>query len=170
MSSVVKLSRFQISHSNLEFVSNFGIRASGVACTPVLSGNSRSNSSSLNNFRYYPVFDNRMRTRNLAPVLLSLMLALTSCSKHSASTSQRTQTDLGVVQVSTGQTTRHDLGNGETCTITPTVFTNGTILLEMKVKRDGNLISRPRIQTTSGIAVAFTSGEVDFALTPVVKP
>jgi hypothetical protein len=53
--------------------------------------------------------------------------------------------------------------------MTPTVFTNGTILLDMKVERDGQLLSKPRIQTTSGVSVAFEIGEVSIALTPVIK-
>jgi hypothetical protein len=110
-----------------------------------------------------------MSIRNLLTILMSLTLALTSCSKHSTVVQQSKQTDLGVVQVSNGETTKHDLGDGQICTMTPTVFTNGTILLDMKVERDGQLLSKPRIQTTSGVAVAFEIGEVNFALTPVIK-
>jgi hypothetical protein len=110
-----------------------------------------------------------MRIRNLLTILASLTVALTGCSKHSSTGPHAKQTDLGVIQVSDGETTRHDLGNGQICTITPTVSSNGTIVLQMEVKRDGQLLSRPRIQTTSGVAVAIEFGEVNIALTPILN-
>ncbi|MDB6056411.1 MAG: hypothetical protein JWO95_255, partial [Verrucomicrobiales bacterium] len=111
-----------------------------------------------------------MSIRNLLTiVIVALSMAVTSCSKHSDTRSQTKQTDLGVIQVSNGVTTQHDLGNGQICTITPTISTNGTIVLQMEVKKGGEIISRPRISTTSGVGVGIEIGEVNIALTPVLK-
>lgn len=110
-----------------------------------------------------------MSIRNLLAIVIAFTLVLASCSKHST-TAHTTKVDMGVVPVSNGQTTIHDLGNGQICTMKSTVFTNGTILLDMKVERAGKTLSKPRIQTTSGIPVAIEVGEVSFALTPVTKP
>jgi type II secretory pathway component HofQ len=112
-----------------------------------------------------------MRIRNLLIIFAAFTLALTSCSKHSdsGSGSHAKQSDLGIVQVSNGEKTRHVLKNGQICTILPTVSADGTILLDMFVERDGQVISRPRIQTKSGIPAAIESGEVNIAITPVIK-
>jgi hypothetical protein len=110
-----------------------------------------------------------MSIRNLLTIVAALTLAVTSCSKHSTARSHTTQTDLGVIEVVDGETRVYDLGNGQLCTMTPKVSTNGTIVVEMEVKRDGKLLSRPRIQTSPGIPVAIEVGEVNVAFTPVLK-
>lgn len=112
-----------------------------------------------------------MRIRYVLTIVIACTMAVISCSKHSdsAAQSKTKQVDLGVVEVSNGATTVHDLGNGQICKMTSTVSTNGTILLQMVVTKNGEVISRPRISTKSGVGVGIEFGEVNIALTPVVK-
>jgi hypothetical protein len=112
-----------------------------------------------------------MNIRSLLPVWVALTLVLMSCAKQPANTfeTSKTQADLGVIEVIDGRKAIYDLGSGRTCAIVPSVSTNGTVVLDMTVERNGETVLKPKIQTTSGVAVSFQTGGTTFTLTPVVK-
>ena len=82
--------------------------------------------------------------------------------------------DLGVVEVSDGIQSRHDLGGGRVCIIMPTILKDGSILLSMRIEESGELRASPRVQTKNDMPVSISIGEaggeeIGVALTPRLK-
>ena len=112
-----------------------------------------------------------MNIRTSLIVLASLTLALTGCSKHSAgTTANQGVSDLGVIEVSDGVQVQRDLGSGRLCTIMPAIQKDGSVLLSLKITKDGKLLASPRIQTGSGQPAMFTVGDISVGVTPHIKP
>ena len=105
---------------------------------------------------------------------LALVAALfTGCSKHSPQESAAPRpkvTNLGVVEVSDGKPSRHDLGGSRVCIITPTVQKDGSVLLAMTIEESGKKLAAPRIQTLPDRAVEISIGEIAVGFTPQIKP
>jgi hypothetical protein len=107
--------------------------------------------------------------------LLTLALAaalFTGCSKHSAQEPAlpgHKVADLGVVEVADRTPTRHDLGDGRVCTVTPTLVPGGRIDLAIIIEESGTQLAAPRIQTVADRAVEISVGDVGIRLTPHIK-
>jgi hypothetical protein len=96
----------------------------------------------------------------------------TGCSKNSPqeSASPRPKvTNLGVVEVSDGKPSRHDLGGGRVCIITPTVLTGGIVELAMIIEESGKQLAAPRVSTLADRAVEVSVGDIGVGLTPHIK-
>lgn len=103
-------------------------------------------------------------------------LLFTSCSKHSpdALATQPNVSDLGVVEVSDGVTSRHDLGNGRVCVIKPSIKTDGSVLLAMTIeKTDSNgasqVLSHLNAITFPDKSVEVSENGLGVGLTPHIK-
>jgi hypothetical protein len=108
--------------------------------------------------------------------LFTLALAVslfTGCSKHSPQESAAPRpkvTNLGVVEFSNGKPSRHDLGGGRVCIITPTVQKDGSVLLAMTVEESGKKLAASRIETLPDRAVEISFGDISLGFTPQIKP
>jgi hypothetical protein len=105
-------------------------------------------------------------------VLASFALALAGCSKHSSEAAANPKDlNLGVIEVSDGIQSRHDLGDGKVCIITPTIQNGDGVVLDVQFEESGKLLAspRPRVQTVSGRPATFFDGNISFELTPHIK-
>ncbi len=102
-------------------------------------------------------------------ILAFLTLASAGCSKHSSGPVEAAPIDLGVVEVSNGVQTQRDLGGGRVCLITPTIHSDGSIMLEMKIEESGKTTAWPRALAVSGKPVTVSAGTFSFSLTPTAK-
>jgi len=109
--------------------------------------------------------------RTLLIALASLTWVITGCSKQSpeATAAQPRIHDLGVVNLTNGIMTQHDLGGGRVCIVTPTVQADGTLLLAMRIEEDGKLLSAPRVITKPDQACEISVGDIGIGLTPHIK-
>ena len=112
-----------------------------------------------------------MKYRTSLIALAFLALAFASCSKHSSATAVAypKDHDLGVVEVSDGIQSRHDLGGGRVCIITPAIQKDGSVLLSMSVEESGKVLASPKAQTRPDVPVAISIGDISFGLTPHIK-
>jgi hypothetical protein len=97
---------------------------------------------------------------------------LAGCSTHSsdAAAANLKNLNLGVVEISDGIPSRHDLGDGKICIITPTIQKDGSVVLDARFEESGKLLApRPRVQTVSGRPASFFDGNICFELTPHIK-
>jgi hypothetical protein len=113
-------------------------------------------------------------TNKTSLLTIALMASLfTGCSKQtpmeSASPNPKVA-QLGVVEVSDGKTSRHDLGNGRICTITPTVLPGGMVALEMVIEESGKKLVLPMVSTMAGRALQSSVDGIGVQLTPQIKP
>jgi hypothetical protein len=107
-----------------------------------------------------------------SPIIAALLVLLfAGCSKHPVGTTAVSPKvpDLGVVEVSDGIPSRHDLGGGRVCTIIPAIQKDGSIMLTLKIEQDGKLLAMPRVQTLSGRAIIARAGDIGVELTPEIK-
>jgi hypothetical protein len=108
-----------------------------------------------------------------ASIIALALLALTfvGCSTHSpgATVAGPKVQDLGVVEVSDGVQSRHDLGGGRICIVTPAVQKDGSVLLSMSIEESGKVLARPRAQTRSGVPFQISAGDIGIGMTPVIK-
>jgi hypothetical protein len=104
----------------------------------------------------------------LATLLISL---LGGCSKQSPTATQQNPKGvaLGVVDVSDGVESRHDIGDGRVCKIMPAVQKDGSLLLNLKIEEGGRLLAPLKVQTLSDRPVEVSLGEIGFSLTPHIK-
>src|ERR1035438_4183272 len=106
-------------------------------------------------------------------VLASFTLALAGCSKHSSDAAAANPKDLnlGIIEISDGIQSRHDLGDGKICIVTPTVQKDGSVVLAVQYEESGKLLAspRPRVQTVFGRPASFFDGNIIFELTPHIK-
>jgi len=111
--------------------------------------------------------------KNLTSLIALALLALTftGCSRHSsdAATTRPKVYDLGVVEVSDGIQSRHDLGGGKVCIITPTIQKDGIVLLSISVEESGKLVQQMRAKTRSDIAFQMSVGDLSIGMNPHVK-
>src|ERR1035438_10324082 len=108
-----------------------------------------------------------MKNRTSLIALALLALAFAGCSKHSsaAAVAHPKVYDLGVVEVSDGIQSRHDLGGGRVCIITPAIQKDGSVFLSMSVEESGKVLASPRAQTKSDVPVVISIGDIRFGLT-----
>jgi hypothetical protein len=92
-------------------------------------------------------------------------------SKHSPTATQQNPKirALGVVEISDGVESRHDLGGDRVCTIMPVVQKDGSMLLTLNIEEDGRLVAPLRVQTLSDRPVEVSVGDIGFTLTPHIK-
>ena len=109
-----------------------------------------------------------MKHRTSLIALTLLVLAFAGCSKHSAATYPKVP-NLGVVEVSDGITSRHDLGGDRVCIVTPTVQKDGSLLLALRIEEAGKLLAAPRVQTMSDRPFEVTVGDISIGFTPHLK-
>jgi hypothetical protein len=112
-----------------------------------------------------------MKNRTSLIVLALLALAFAGCSRHSpvAVVAHPKVYDLGVVEVSDGIQSRHDLGGGRVCIITPAIQKDGSVLLSMRVEESGRLLQLMRAQTRSGIPFQMSVGDLSIGMNPQIK-
>jgi hypothetical protein len=107
---------------------------------------------------------------SLLVVLASLTMALVGCFKPSPDAAARPKfCDLGVVEVSDGIQSRHDLGGGRVCVIAPTIQKDGIILLSMRIEESGKLLQTLKAKTRSDMAFQMSVGDIGVGLTPHIK-
>jgi hypothetical protein len=112
-----------------------------------------------------------MRNRSSLIVLALLALAFAGCSKHPpvAAIEHPKVYDLGVVEVSDGIQSRHDLGDGRVCIITPAVQKDGSVLLSMQIEESGRLLQQMRAQTRSDMPFSMSVGDLSIGMNPHIK-
>jgi hypothetical protein len=121
------------------------------------------------------VFDLSYMKKYISLVALtSFTLAFSGCSKHSSDSVAANTKDLnlGVIEVSDGIESRHDLGDGRVCIVTPTIQKDSVVVLEVRFEESGKLLAspKPRVQTISGRPAIFFDGkEIVVKLTPHIK-
>lgn len=103
--------------------------------------------------------------------LLALALALAGCSKppQNATSVSTKFLDLGVVEISDGVQSRHDIGGGKVCIVTPSIQKDSTIILSMSIEESGKVLLKPRVQTGSGVPFQIAIGDLGIGMTPVIK-
>jgi len=101
----------------------------------------------------------QMKTRYFITVLIvATLTTLTSgCSKSArqqasdtpstAKPSTTASKDLGVVELSDGVPSQHDLGEGRVCTVTPAIQKDGSVLMTLKIEQDGQLLAPLKVKT-----------------------
>ena len=83
--------------------------------------------------------------------------------------------DFGVIELTDGEAVQTDLGNGQTCTLTPTALPDGNIKVQMVTtdKTNGALLHRQILATTPGNQISTISsdqnGSVNWKLTPKLR-
>src|ERR1700747_3087021 len=101
-------------------------------------------------------------------VVLVIALAFAGGTKHSpgAAAGNPKSLNLGVIEISNGLPSRHDLGDGKVCIVTPTIQKDDSIVLDVRFEESGKLLAspRPRVQTVSGRPAAFFDGNISFEL------
>jgi hypothetical protein len=112
-----------------------------------------------------------MGTRAL---LLGVALAAAlwaGCSKHSSEESAPPQSvDLGTVELSAGQPSRHDLGNGAVCVITATPMGVNSLELIVALEKSGRQVASSRIVPAKADRLYHISvGHVKIEMTPHMK-
>ena len=91
-----------------------------------------------------------------AALLVSLF---TGCSKHSSDLAAASIQDLGVVEVLDGIQSRHDLGGGRVCIVTPAIRKDGSVLLVLQIEESSKLLmSRSEIITDPDQSAEVTVG------------
>lgn len=112
-----------------------------------------------------------MKHRTSPITLVLLALAFAGCSKRSpdAAGARPKVYDLGVVEVSDGIQSRHDLGGGRVCIITPAVQKNGSVLLSLRVEESGKLLQLMRAQTRSDLPFQMSVGDLSIGMNPHIK-
>jgi len=75
--------------------------------------------------------------------------------------------DLGLVDVSDGIHTMHDLGDGRVCVIAPVLQKDGSMILNMKLEESGKVLEEFRTQFDKPCS-GFTIGNGGFSIT--MKP
>lgn len=78
--------------------------------------------------------------------------------------------DWGVIEVSDGLVTLHELEGGKTCRMTSTFQKDGTVVLAMRIEENGKLVSAPRVQTAFDLPVMISVGDTAVKFTPRKKP
>ena len=121
-------------------------------------------------FRRFDVYSKQMKYFTWLTAL-ALIFASVGCSKHSekAVATLPVVQDLGVIKVSDGVPSRHDLGNDKVCIIDPSIQKDGTVMLDMRIEESGKILSRPRVQTTPGQPVEISVGNIEVKFTPSLK-
>ena len=110
---------------------------------------------------------------NITRIIAMLLAALfVGCSKHStpATPANPKVAALGIVEVSDGVQSRHDIGNGRVCIITPAIQKDGSVILALRIEAGGYVLVAPRVQTFSDRAVEIRVGDIGVGLTPHIKP
>jgi hypothetical protein len=105
-------------------------------------------------------------------IIAALLVSLCAgCSKHSpnAAVARPKVPNLGVVEVLDGVSSRHDLGGGRVCIITPAFQKDGSVLLTIRIEESGKLLAMPRVQTLSDRAVEVSAGDIGVSFTPHIK-
>src|ERR1035437_6724078 len=95
------------------------------------------------NSTHYPVRRHSHFMKYHTPLIIAALLAslFTGCSKHSPSAAAGSKvTALGVVEVSDGVQSRHDLGGGRVCLITPAIRKDGSIFLALQIEEAGKVL------------------------------
>ena len=112
-----------------------------------------------------------MKNRTSLIALTLLALAFAGCSKHSpdAAVARPKVYDLGVVEVSDGIQSRHDLGGGRVCIISPAIQNDGSVLLSMRVEESGKLLQLMRAHTRSDIPFQMSVGDLSIGMNPHIK-
>lgn len=111
-------------------------------------------------------------------ITLALLASLfTGCSKHSPDVAavRPKISNLGVVEVSDGIPSRHELGSGRICVIKPTLKKDGSVLLAMTIEETDSTgatqtLASPSVMTSPDQAVEISIGDVGVKLTPHIKP
>jgi hypothetical protein len=111
--------------------------------------------------------------RHLLSIAIALFaFGLLGCSKqpqHKAEAPSKAY-NLGVVEVSDGVQTTHDLGDGRVCVITPALQKDGSMMLNMSLEESGNVLEKFRAQFdkhTTGFTMRV--GDFSIAMNPRVK-
>ena len=122
------------------------------------------------------------------PLITAALLAslITGCSKHSPAAVK--VTDLGVVEVSDGETSRRDLGDGRVCIINSTILKDPKVTIDHKdtilkgqrialimtiEEKDANGNSRTlpgaNFMASPDQTIGFSDGVVSVSLKPHIK-
>jgi hypothetical protein len=104
--------------------------------------------------------------------LITLLLA--ACSERPTGTVSPKVTDLGILEVSDGESTWHDLGDSRACVISPTVLANGSVRLTITIQQtnsDGTvrMLASPTVQNMAGQKMAVSAGDIHIRLIPAIK-
>lgn len=111
----------------------------------------------------------KYRTPLIGLTLVAFVFA--GCSKHAPDTAaiHPKVLNLGVVEVSDGIQSQHDLGGGRVCFVTPTVQKNGSLLLALRIEEAGKLLAASRVITKSDRAFEVSVGDIGVGFTPHIK-
>jgi hypothetical protein len=111
--------------------------------------------------------------KNRTPLIITALFVslLIGCSKHSSDAVAALPKvyNLGVVEISDGIVSRHDLSDGRVCIVTPTIQKDGSLLLALRIEQDGKLLSAPSVRTKPDQGFEVTVGDVGVGFTPHLK-
>ena len=115
----------------------------------------------------------RMSMKSKLSLITAALLAslFIGCSKQ-PSVPQKI-TELGVIEVSDGATSRHNLGSGRVLVVTTTFIHSDRVMLALSVETvdatgTTNKVTA-QVTTTPDQATTFSLGDTDFSLTPHLK-
>jgi len=109
-----------------------------------------------------------MKFRTSSIVLIVLTLVAAGCSKKADTTAPKT-IDVGVVELTAGMPTDVDLKDGNTCRITPKKLSDGSLMLDMQIEKDGTVVASPRAPAQPDQPVTISIGDENLTLTPHMK-
>jgi hypothetical protein len=127
--------------------------------------------------------------KNSTPLIIAALIVslFTGCSKQSppaepvtpaarpapAAPSNLIAAQLGVVEVSDGMPSRHDIGGGRVCIIKPTILKDGSVRMAISFAETNasgdKYVSSLQVETLPDEAVSMANGVISVSLTPHIK-
>ena len=118
--------------------------------------------------------------KNHTPLIIAALIVsiFTGCSKHTQTATplapaKPIAVTLGVVEVSDGVSSRHDIGDGRVCIIKPTILKDGSVRLAITVNETNSsaerFVSSLGVETLPDEAVEMENGVISVSLKPHIK-
>jgi hypothetical protein len=112
--------------------------------------------------------------KNNTPLIIAALLIslFTGCSKHSQSANS-IPVNLGVVEVSDGVPSIHDIGDGKVCIVVPTIQKDGSVKIDITVAPKsgsaGKSYAMLGLETLPDQAIKVSNNVMAVNLTPHIK-
>ena len=122
----------------------------------------------------------KIQTAGIAGAIALLAIGTTvvtvkQIKKHEVSVLNNKIYNLGIIEISDGITSRHELGEGRVCVIKPTVKQDGSVLLaitieEINYRNHARTLTHLNVSTFPDRSVEIEENHFGVSLTPHIKP